>query len=54
MTTITQLSPTTFEHSSKSEDEARTARRVLINRNIPVSLLSYDGSRDLYVFDSYK
>lgn len=40
------------EYTFTSETAARTSRRAMINRGASVSLLSFDGSRDLYVFDS--
>lgn len=42
-----------MEHTYSRETDARLARRTLIESGRPVSLLSYDGSRNLYVFDSY-
>lgn len=41
----------TIEHTFKSEDVAREVRRELISTGFEVSLLSFDGSRGLYVFD---
>lgn len=39
------------EHTYKTDIEAHAARRVFINKGTSVSLIAYDGSRDLYVFD---
>ena len=39
------------EHTYPTESEARDARRRYINQGHSVSLLAFDGSRDLYVFD---
>lgn len=41
------------EYGYQSEAFARQKRRALINQGKVVSLLSFDPSRDLYVFDVY-
>lgn len=41
------------EHNFSDESEARTARRQMIDLGIPVSLLAFDPSRDLYGFDAW-
>jgi hypothetical protein len=43
--------PTTVEHTSKTQREANTSRRALLNRGIECSLIAFDGERDRYVFD---
>jgi hypothetical protein len=43
----------TVEHLRADEDEARATRRAAINAGRSVSLLSYDGSRDAFVWDEY-
>lgn len=42
-----------MEKTFKTEAEAHTARRSLINNRFFVSLISYDASRAVYVFDCY-
>lgn len=39
------------EYAFRDEDFARQKRRTLINQGKDVSLLSFDPSRNLYVFD---
>jgi len=41
----------TREHTAATELDAHAARRQLINAGHPVSLVAYDPTRDLYVFD---
>lgn len=41
----------TREHTAATELDAHAARRRLINAGHPVSLVAYDPTRDLYVFD---
>lgn len=44
---------TTTEKTFEREEDARAARRTLIDEGRRVSLLAMDPSRDLYVFDLY-
>ena len=50
MTSATEAIMT--EHTFTIEAEARSARRDLINRGTPVSLLSFDNMRGVYAFDA--
>jgi hypothetical protein len=40
-----------MEKTFKNETAAHTARRSLIGKGVAVSLIAYDPSRDLFVFD---
>lgn len=42
------------EQTFTSETQARVARRTHINKGRSVSLIAYDPSRELYVFDILK
>ena len=44
---------TIVEKTYRHEEEARDARRTLINSGQEVSLIAYDPARDLYAFDLY-
>ncbi len=39
------------EHAFADQDAARSHRRILINLGRNVSLIGYDGDRDVYAFD---
>ena len=39
------------EHTSATDQAAHVARRTMIQQGKHVSLIAYDGSRNLYVFD---
>ena len=41
------------EHTFRDEARAHAARRHYINQGACVSLIAFDGSRDVYVFDLY-
>lgn len=39
------------EHVARTEDAARAERRIAINAGCAVSLIAYDGARDVYAWD---
>lgn len=41
------------EHTYRQEGDARKSRRAFIASGVAVSLLAYDGARDVYAFDTY-
>lgn len=41
------------ERTFSTEAGARSARRALINRGMPVSLIAFDPTRNLFAFDVY-
>ena len=43
----------TIEHTFRDESRAHAARRQYINRGFYVSLIAFDGERDVYAFDLY-
>ena len=42
-----------MEYTFTSEAEAHARRREFIAAGRPVSLVAFDGSREMYVFDVY-
>lgn len=42
-----------MEKTFRTEDDARTVRRTLIDQGRQVSLIALDPARDMYVFDVY-
>lgn len=45
--------PAEVEHLKRTQREAQTARRALLNRGISCSLIAFDPSRDRYVFGEF-
>lgn len=43
----------TIEHTFQDESRAHAARRQYIDQGALVSLIAFDGSRDVYAFDVY-
>lgn len=42
------------EHTYRTEKVAHEARRAMILKGVKVSLVAFDTSRNVYVFDSYE